>query len=37
MSFIIRVIVLVVCAYAGSAVAEKQFANVPNPYAFAGK
>jgi hypothetical protein len=37
MSIIIRVVVVVTCAYAGSAVAGVQFADLPDPYQVAQK
>jgi hypothetical protein len=37
MSIIIRVIIVLVCAYAGSVVAGAQFSDIPDPYQSATK
>jgi hypothetical protein len=37
MSIIIRVLIVLVCAYAGSAVAGAQFSDLPDPYQTASK
>jgi hypothetical protein len=37
MSIIIRIVVVVICAYAGSIVAGAQFPDLPDPYQVAQK